>query len=141
VRKLAILTVLVAVMVAAFTTAAYADIVTGTNQDDRLKGTSERDQINGLYGDDTIWGKAQTDEVFGGRGSDEIFGGWASDWLVGGRDSDTLWGGKGRDEIEAADGYRDKIHCGPNVDIVFADTIDRVSDDCEDVHRVNTREV
>jgi hypothetical protein len=46
--------------------------------------------------------------------------------------------GAGNDVVHAADGYRDRIHCGSGRDVVWADAgfeEDRVDADCEVVYR------
>ncbi len=56
-RNLSMMGLLVALMVAAFAAVAYANIITGTNRDNRLVGTEEKDYIAGWGGQDTIFGK------------------------------------------------------------------------------------
>ena len=42
---------------------------------------------------------------------------------------------EGYDTIFARDGGRDRIRCGPQYDLVFADRVDLVTRDCERVKR------
>jgi hypothetical protein len=57
------------------------------------------------------------------------------DHMRGGRRGDTFYGGRGNDRIYARHGGRDVIHCGGGRDVVYADYNDKVSKDCEIVHR------
>jgi hypothetical protein len=52
----------------------------------------------------------------------------------GGTGTDRLFGGPGRDDLEAADGQRDTVDCGPGPDVARVDGFDRVSG-CERVIR------
>ena len=61
----------------------------------------------------------------GGAGEDEIYGLEGRDFLLG---------GAGDDFIEAADGERDHIGCGPGNDVVSVDKKDLVAHDCETVY-------
>src|ERR687893_3315186 len=56
-KKLMLMAAMFALMVVALAPAAYAKIVTGTNEDDFLRGTDSADEINGLRGDDTLVGR------------------------------------------------------------------------------------
>jgi Ca2+-binding RTX toxin-like protein len=44
-------------------------------------------------------------------------------------------GAGGNDTIDVRDGEQDSVQCGPGTDVVQADAIDRVADDCERVER------
>jgi hypothetical protein len=93
---------------------------------------------------------ANGDVVDGGPGDDTLSGGFGNDTLVGGPGRDTIAGdrparcnelhcdfmdGYGNDTIDARDGEQDSVQCGPGTDVVQADAIDRVADDCERVER------
>jgi Ca2+-binding RTX toxin-like protein len=135
--------VLVAVMVAAFSAVGYAKIVVGTNADDELEGTPNPDQLNGLWGDDVIVSKGGTDEAFGGRGEDKIYGNRGMDDVNGGPGFDKIYGGRQADSLQAADGFRDVVNCGPGLDEAFADIsgpmVDNISDNCEFVNNSDAR--
>jgi Ca2+-binding RTX toxin-like protein len=137
----------------------------GTPLDDRIKGTDSGERILGFGGNDTIDGKGGIDTVVGdtdldtsvvgndnldgGEGSDHIFGFGGSDTLVGGPgedyidavgqetsgSQDTISAGSGIDEVQAGDGFKDIISCGPGgSDRAFVDAgLDTVSKDCERV--------
>ena len=90
----------------------------GTPRNDYEAGSGYDDVIEGLAGNDTLLGGAGYDRISGGRGNDVIFGGSGADRLLGGPGSDT---------INAADGERDVVDCGPGRDRVIADPFDVVS--------------
>src|SRR5262249_50781901 len=98
------------------------DVLQGGDGADKLDGGPGADQIDGGYGDDTITG---------GPGRDKI----AAD-LAGG-DCGPLWGKfpSGNDTIDARDGEVDEVTCGAGTDTVYADAIDVVATDCENVQR------
>jgi len=93
----------VALLVALFAAAAYADTIKGTQAADYLDvETSGNDQIYGRGGADEIfatnWGQ-DTDKLYGGRGADELdaWDGDGNDVLNGGRGVDECWGDPGMD--------------------------------------------
>jgi hypothetical protein len=53
--------------------------------------------------------------------------------IEGGAGSDTLYGGPLDDVIDARDGYPDRIYCNGGNDIALVDTLDTVSESCENV--------
>jgi Ca2+-binding RTX toxin-like protein len=88
------------------------------------------------------------DLVEGGPGDDTLSAGMGNDTIVGGPGHDNLNGdrparcnelhcdfmdGYGNDVIDARDGERDSVQCGPGDDTVRADAVDLVTDDCEHV--------
>lgn len=121
----------------------------GTDANDVMVGTGGIDSIVGLGGDDVIHGLASPDrltgdgnaatvpgddQLFGGDGSDELVGGAGSDLLSGDRGSDgisadflvgdgidTVEGGGGDDTVNAVEGQKDAIDCGPGRDRVQFD--------------------
>ncbi len=118
--------------------------ITGTARKDRLRGTSRDDLAYGYHGADAVrtlagadmaLGGAGPDVLAGGRGPDRLAGGAGSDRIIGGSGSDVIVGGSGDDVVRAADGTRDRIRCGPGVDRIEADALDRVKKDCERVIR------
>jgi hypothetical protein len=65
--------------------------------------------------------------------ADVLRGGAGNDWLAGGAGQDTFRAGAGNDAIDAVDGARDVVVCGPGYDQVTADRADVVARDCESV--------
>lgn len=96
------------------------------NGDCTIIGTAERDLLVGRGGNDVICGL---------EGNDALYGRSGDDTLRGGRQSDAMFGGRGNDTIQASDGARDLVHCGPGNDTVTADRIDIVHRSCENVTR------
>ena len=66
-------------------------------------------------------------------GAAAIHGGRGNDFLLGESGADRLSGGPGNDSIDALDGRRDTIACGPGVDAVLADARDVIGIDCDRV--------
>jgi hypothetical protein len=116
-----------------------------------IRGTPRADVLRGTASSEELLGLAGNDEIFAAQGHDWLNGGPGNDLLVGGLGRDAIWGGPGHDRIYAvaardtiyvADGRRDVVSCGTNIqrrawehDEVFADRFDRVNRDCEVVHR------
>jgi hypothetical protein len=98
----------------------------GTARADRLAGGPGADLLRGLAGDDVLLGRGGDDRLDGGGGGDR---------LVGGPGRDTLLGATGDDLVQARDGRRDAISCGPGRDRVEADRLDRIGVGCERVSR------
>jgi TolB protein len=114
----------------------------GTPGPDVLEASPYLDYLYGLEGADELDGNDGNDFLFGGPGPDRLDGGRNRDLLHGGPGRDRLLGGGGRDTILARDGVRDTISCGtngptnrPELDLVYADLVDRVARDCERVAR------
>jgi Ca2+-binding RTX toxin-like protein len=114
--------------------------VVGTQDGDELRGTARADRVEGLGGDDYIYGLGGDDSLVGGSGHDEIDGGSGDDLLLGGpgndllrggSGSDSARGGKGRDFLNIRSAEGDVASCGPGLDTVRADRLDRVGSDCE----------
>lgn len=106
----------------------------GTARDDRLVGSGRPDRLRGLAGNDRLYGHGGSDCLFGGSGRDLVLGDAGNDLIVGQAGADVLKGGPGSDRIDARDGARDTIRCGPAIDTVLADGSDRVLG-CERVMR------
>jgi hypothetical protein len=85
----------------------FACTLVGTPDGDRLLGTEDRDVICGLGG---------ADRLEGNDGADVLLGGDGDDTLVGGPDPDRLYGEAGRDELDARDGFADRLDGGPGRD-------------------------
>jgi hypothetical protein len=124
---------------------ALADVLVGLAGNDRLVAVDPYymgDTLLGGDGDDVLVGGWRGEILKGGRGDDVLKGGNSGDWLYGGPGHDRLSGGRGNDFVYATDSERDVISCGTNRvwkrserDEVWADRFDRVSRDCEVVHR------
>ena len=104
---------------------ALADAVLGGEQNDTLQGSGGGESLVGFGGGDETWGLAGDDALSGGGGDDELYGGEGHDALLG---------GAGDDFIEARDGERDYVWCGPGDDVVSADPVDRVTRNCETLY-------
>ena len=89
----------------------------GDRKRDKLRGTPAGDSLRGRGGRDVLRGLAGGDCLSGGRGADR---------LHGGPDGDRLKGGRGRDRIDAKDGDRDVVRCGPGHDRARVDRRDRI---------------
>lgn len=83
-----------------------AQVINGTEGNNRLRGTDRADVISGLGGDDRIDGEDGDDRILGGAGNDRIeaddgddtlIGGLGNDRLDGEDGDDTLTGGRGND--------------------------------------------
>jgi Ca2+-binding RTX toxin-like protein len=94
-----------------------ADVIVGTEFDDRLCGGGGDDVIQGLGGNDTILGGGGFDRIAGGLGDDTILGGddgdrigdpgaslVGNDTIEGGGGNDIIDGSLGNDIIDAGDG-------------------------------------
>ncbi|MDQ3361128.1 MAG: hypothetical protein M3534_05590 [Actinomycetota bacterium] len=104
---------------------ALAGVELGGGGDDTLRGSAGGDRLAGFNGDDVLHGAAGDDALYGGAGDDEIYGGPGQDDILG---------GAGDDFIEAKDGEKDRVACGPGTDSVSVDREDLVSPDCESVY-------
>jgi hypothetical protein len=105
----------------------------GTEADQRIAGTNGRDRICGFGGDDTIFARGGDDWIDGGVGRDRLYGGDGNDTIKGGIGIDRIFGGRGNDTIwVGGDGFVDIVDCGPGLDTVHTDSIDRLVN-CERV--------
>jgi RTX calcium-binding nonapeptide repeat (4 copies) len=103
-RLYILFTVMVVMVGAPFFAAheALAEVLTGTDGDDRLVGTDRDDRLDGGGGDDTIEGGGGNDEIFPGEGDDVVYAG-AGDDLIYARDIggvDYIDCGGGFDRVE-----------------------------------------
>jgi Ca2+-binding RTX toxin-like protein len=82
------------------------DVISGTDDADRIDSLAGNDLVSGIDGDDTIHGGAGDDRLLGGAGNDDLEGDEGHDVLRGGagddrlrglEDDDRLIGGAGRD--------------------------------------------
>jgi Ca2+-binding RTX toxin-like protein len=98
---------------------------------DTLEGIEDAGETGGQGGDDTLIGSAGSNLLAGGRGDDTIVGGSGTDTLLGDKYYIAL-GTVGEfpliagvDTIDAADGFEDRIDCGPKeADSVVVDQLD-----------------
>jgi Ca2+-binding RTX toxin-like protein len=107
------------------------------------------DTVRGMGGDDLIDGANGNDALDGGAGNDTIYGGGNDDTIVGGPGLDSLSGEgsasglyisvAGNDRIDARDGVREQLNCGPGADMAIVDALDILPQDpgslCEAVER------
>jgi Tol biopolymer transport system component len=97
-------------------------------------GTPGPDRFIGTTGNDLLLGLGGSDVLVGGFGADILYGGPGADWLLGNAGKDIMKGGRGADHLNALDGLRDVVDCGPGPDVVQADRRDLVGSNCEVVH-------
>lgn len=120
--------------------------LSGGSGADWIRGGAAKDAIDGGDGADKLYGEGGSDTIHGGAGNDlvadgisrnpvRLFGDAGNDVLRGGRGPDRLDGGPGNDTIEARDGRRDVVLCGPGRDIAIVDRRDAVGRGCERVLR------
>jgi Ca2+-binding RTX toxin-like protein len=118
------------------------DLIRAGGGDDCLEGGRGADVLDGGPGADRLAGGLGADRLLGGTGDDILRGGMQADYLTGslgadllipGPGRDRVLGGPGNDTVRARDGARDSIDCGPGLDTVTADRVDRLRN-CE--HRV-----
>ena len=115
---------------------------------DTMTGNGARNVFGGGPGDDVLSGAGGDDHLVGGVGADRLTGGDGQDLLGGEDGDDALDGGtgvdryygdsvgaciafscpSGRDDIDAADGEREEISCGPGTDTLAADPVDVIYD-------------
>jgi hypothetical protein len=104
---------------------ALAGVVIGGGGDDSLRGSGRGESLVGFGGGDETWGLAGDDALSAGGGDDELYGGTGHDALLG---------GAGDDFVEARDGERDYVWCGPGDDTVSVDPVDHVARNCETLY-------
>jgi Ca2+-binding RTX toxin-like protein len=104
---------------------ALAGVVIGGGDDDSLRGSGAGESLVGFGGGDETWGLA---------GDDALSSGGDDDALYGGTGHDALLGSAGDDFVEARDGERDYVWCGPGDDTVSVDPVDRVARNCETLY-------
>jgi Ca2+-binding RTX toxin-like protein len=96
---------------------ACLNLIRGSKRSEKLRGSEGPDRIKGLGGADRIPALGGDDCIGGGAGSDRIRA------------------GEGADVVQAAKGGRDRVDCGPGVDVAF---VKRGRDSwraCEKVHK------
>ena len=110
------------------------DAFLGTTQTVLLRGEGGKDKLSGKGGAGFIGPLEVFMTIEGGGGADKITGGGKPDILYGQGGEDKVKGGDGKDIIEVEDGGKDKVKCGAGSDDVFADSSDKIADDCEQVN-------
>lgn len=103
---------------------ALAGVELGGGGENSLHGSGGGDRLAGFDGGDALYGRSGEDVLYGGAGDDELYGGAGEDGVLG---------GPGDDFIEAKDGAKDDVGCGPGLDSASVDSKDLVSADCESV--------
>jgi Ca2+-binding RTX toxin-like protein len=130
-----------------------ADTMTGNAERNNMSGKRGGDEMSALKGPDAIWGGIGDDRMFAGPGSDYVGDNKGSNLLSGGPGGDYLnayhppdskpapafnvdriKGGPGGDSIDATDGRKDLVNCGPGRDSVY---FDRRLDEVENCERLN----
>ncbi len=79
---------------------AFADNLTGNDDDNILRGAAGADTLLGAGGADTLLGGDGNDTLSGGDGADTLIGNDGTDTLRGGEGIDTLTGGAGSDVFD-----------------------------------------
>jgi hypothetical protein len=102
----------------------------GNSGDDRLIGGGRRDQLYGGRGTDWLTGVGGAGLLNGGSGPDR---------LIAGPQGTLLQGKDGNDLIEARNGHRDWIGCGPGDDRARVDHHEENMSGCEHARPVKTR--
>jgi hypothetical protein len=77
------------------------------------KTTGGNDKLNGGDGNDSLYGAGGNDTLDGGRGNDKLFGGDGNDKLTGGPGTNKYSGGAGNDTLNARNGKKETVECGP----------------------------
>ncbi|MEM7767252.1 MAG: hypothetical protein AAF253_07165 [Pseudomonadota bacterium] len=94
-----------------------ADLLQGTEFNDRIFAKKGDDFIAGEDGNDRLDGNEGNDTLFGDKGNDVLLGRAGNDLLDGGSGNDTLLGGGGRDQLNARAGD-DTLNGGGGDDVV-----------------------
>jgi RTX calcium-binding nonapeptide repeat (4 copies) len=104
----------------------FAPFISGGPGNDTLSTVGSRGSVTK--------GGSGSDLIEAGSGHNLLFGGGGADTIVGGPNRDSVEPGKGRDVATLADGFdlvaaldhrRDRINCGPHLDLVAKDRKDR----------------
>ena len=111
------------------------DNISGDDGNDSLYGAGGRDRLRGGRGKDRLFGGDGNDTLEGGDGRDALDGGRGVDKLAGGKDVNSYKGGAGNDSINARNGKKETVDCGPGKkDSASVDRADRARG-CEKVRR------
>ncbi len=96
-----------------------------------VRNEAGRSLVRGSLSKDIIRANDKGNRIYGFKGNDQLYGNGGSDIIVGGPGRDLIVGGAGNDLIDARDGQRDVVFCGPGQDNVARDKVDLVKKDCE----------
>ena len=102
------------------------DELTGSNGSEIIIGFGARDRILGRSGNDCLIGGTGSDRLEGGDGSDRLTGGTGSDVLIDRQGFNAYDAGRGNDFVNARNGVRELVRCGPGRDRARADRRDRI---------------
>ena len=120
------------------------DAVSGGADGDTLLGQAGHDRLRGGGGRDRMWGGSGADRLSGESGDDYLTAS-AQSLVDGGDDDDKIYihdeggsipplahpsgyqvhGGRGSDSIDARDGRKSSVDCGPGSDRAYVDPEDR----------------
>ncbi len=106
----------------------------GTEANDLIRALPGPDQAVALGGNDDIFTGRDADCVSAGPGRDLVDTSGGGDRIHGGGGRDHVFAGGGRDLVNAKDGVRDRVDCGPGRDEAVVDSHD-VTVGCEQVQR------
>ena len=84
---------------------AYADSLTGYDQQGTGAGDTFTNQFWGNAGNDTITGMGGSDLIYGGHDQDLIYGGTGNDTVSGDAGNDAIYGGNGSDLAYGGDNH------------------------------------
>lgn len=110
-----------------------ADLMYGFDSADRMYGGDEvgwGDKMRGQLGEDLLQGNLGDDALYAGGGDDTAHGGGGDDLIQGGFGNDVMSDGYGDDRVDARDGQKDLIICGPGNDLIYLDAGLDVLRDC-----------
>lgn len=108
------------------------DTLVGGDAGEVIFGFDAADRIKGGHGNDCLIGGSGGDRLEGEAGSDRLTGGRGNDVLIGGADRNAYDAGPGRDFVNARNGKRELVRCGPGRDRARVDRRDRVRS-CESI--------
>ena len=112
--------------------------INGTNTANKITGTNNvnmADQIEGEGGDDTLTGGRGWNGLIGGTGNDTIKGGPGRDIVFAEDEVQQKTTGENAQVEVNGNPQKDTITCGRGTDTVYADRIDKVAADCEQVEQ------
>jgi Ca2+-binding RTX toxin-like protein len=103
-----------------------ADRLEGSDSGDVMIGFAAGDRLRGLPGHDCLVGGSGADKMDGGDGNDRLTGGSGRDRLVDRKGVNAFDAGSGADFVDARNGRREPVRCGPGFDLVRVDRRDRL---------------
>ncbi len=124
---------------------APVEVTVGTGADDgagdeaddvqvdveRVRGGTGDDELTAGPSRSRLVGGGGADVLVGGAGNDKLEGHAGDDDLDGAGGNDELFGGDNADALSAVDGRRDRVVCGPAVDVSTTEPADVVDPSCE----------